>query len=94
MKLKTKVYKPFTKDEISIRRDVIFRMVFGDNYRSEYLKELLESLLHKKITNIVIRNDVAIDKVHGDDKTMRLDISYHLLSGISYIPNSSSCSHF
>ena len=74
MELKTKKYKPFTEKEISIRRDVIFRTVFGNNYRSQYLKALLESLLHKKITNIVIRNDAVIDKVRADDKEMRLDI--------------------
>ena len=74
MELKTKKYKPFKDGEISIRRDVIFRIVFGDNYRSQYLKALLESLLHKRITNIVIRNDVSIDKVHTENKEMRLDI--------------------
>ena len=74
MELKTKKYKPFKDGEISIRRDVIFRIVFGNNYRSQYLKALLESLLHKRITNIVIRNDVCIDKVHADNKEMRLDI--------------------
>ena len=74
MRLKTKVYKPFTKDEISIRKDVIFKIIFGDNYRSQYVKALLESILHKKITNIVIRNDVLLDKIHEEDKSMRLDI--------------------
>ncbi len=74
MELKTKVYKPYTKEENSIRRDVAFRAVFGNNYRSEYLKALLESLLHKKITNIVIRNDVELDKIHADNKETRLDI--------------------
>ena len=74
MELKTKVYKPFTKEENSIRRDVVFRLVFGNNYRSEYLKALLESLLHKRITNIVIRNDAELDKIHADGKEMKLDI--------------------
>ena len=74
MELKTKAYKLFTEEEKSIRNDVIFKMVFGSNYRSQYLKALLESLLHKKITNIVIRNDVALDKLHEDNKLMRLDV--------------------
>ena len=74
MQLRTKTYKPYSEDEISIRKDVIFKIVFGDNYRSQYLKALLESILHKRITNIVIRNDVLLDKIHSDDKSMRLDI--------------------
>ena len=74
MQLKTKVYKPYSEDEISIRKDVIFKIVFGDNYRPQYLKALLESILHKRITNIVIKNDVLLDKIHSDDKSMRLDI--------------------
>jgi predicted transposase/invertase (TIGR01784 family) len=72
--LKPRKFKPLTKDEISIRRDVIFKIVFGVNERSELLKDLLESILHRKITNIVIRNEVALDKIHADDKQMRLDI--------------------
>jgi predicted transposase/invertase (TIGR01784 family) len=31
-------------------------------------------LLHRKITNIVIRNEVALDKIHADNKQMKLDI--------------------
>ena len=31
-------------------------------------------MLHKKITNISIQNDVALDKLHADNKLMRLDI--------------------
>ena len=30
--------------------------------------------LHKNITNIIIRNDVSLDKIHADNKLMRLDI--------------------
>lgn len=74
MLLKERPYKPYTEDEISIRKDEIFKIVFGSNDRSEYLKDFLEGVLHKKVTNIVIRNDVAIDKVHADNKLMRLDI--------------------
>ena len=74
MELKTKEYKPFTEDEISIRRDEIFKIVFGSNDRSEYLKAFLESILHEKITNIVIKNEVLLDKIHKDNKQMKLDI--------------------
>ena len=74
MILKQRKFKPFDKNEYSIRRDEVFKIIFGSNERSEYLKEFLEAILHKKITNIVIRNDVALDKEHADDKLMRLDI--------------------
>ena len=74
MVLQKREYRKYTEDEKSIRNDDIFKIVFGSNERSQYLKELLESILHEKITNIVIRNDVALDKVHADNKLMRLDI--------------------
>lgn len=74
MKLKERKYQKFKKGEYSIRDDDVFKIVFGSNERSQYLKALLESLLHEKITNIVIRNDIALDKLHADNKLMRLDI--------------------
>ena len=57
MKIAKRKYQPLKKGEYDIRRDNIFKIVFGSNERSEYLKAFLESILHKKITNIVIRND-------------------------------------
>ena len=74
MKLITKKYKEFEEGEESIRNDVIFRVALGTNERSQYLKQFLEGILHKKITNIVIKNDVALEKIHADNKLMRLDI--------------------
>ena len=74
MKLAKRKYKPLKRGEYDIRNDEVFKIVFGSNERSEYLKAFLESVLHKKITNIVVRNDVALDKVHVDNKLMRLDI--------------------
>lgn len=74
MKLAKRPYKPYTEDEFSIRKDEIFRIVFGSNDRYQYLKDFLEGILHRTITNIIIRNDVALDKIHADNKLMRLDI--------------------
>ena len=74
MILKSRPYKPYINGEISIRKDEIFKIVFGSNYRSEYLKDFLEGILHKKIINIIVRNEVALDKLHADNKQMRLDI--------------------
>ena len=74
MILKQRTYKPYSSKEISLRRDEIFRIVLGTNYRSEYLKDFLEGILHKTIINIIIKNDVPLDKLHQDNKLMRLDI--------------------
>ena len=67
-------YIPLQKGEYSIRKDEVFKIVLGSNERSENLKAFLESILHKRITNIVIRNDVALDKLYADNKLMKLDI--------------------
>ena len=74
MKLPKRPYKPYRRDEISIRKDEIFRIVFGSNDRYKYLKDFLEGILNRTITNIIVRNDVALDKLHADNKLMRLDI--------------------
>ena len=74
MNLAKREYVPFKESEHSIRNDGIFKIVFGSNQRSQYLREFLESILHKKITNIVVMNDVALNKTHEDNKLMRLDI--------------------
>ncbi|MBR2786070.1 MAG: hypothetical protein IKD76_00970 [Clostridia bacterium] len=74
MKLPRRPYKPYRRDEISIRKDEIFRIVFGSNDRYKYLKDFLEGILNRTITNIIVRNDVALDKLHADNKLMRLDI--------------------
>lgn len=74
MTLEKRKYKKFKEGEYSIRDDDVFKIIFGTNERARYLKELLEALLDKNITNIVIRNDVALDKTHADNKLMRLDI--------------------
>lgn len=74
MLLQKRKYKYYTKEEKSIRMDEVFKIIFGNNYRSQYLKKLLEAILDIKITNIVVRNEVALDKNHIDSKLMKLDI--------------------
>lgn len=74
MYLEKRDYKYYTKDEKSIRTDEIFKIVFGSNYRSYYLKKFLEAVLDINITNIVVKNEVALDKNHIDSKLMKLDI--------------------
>ena len=74
MILEERPYNPYKKGEKTIRNDVIFRIVFGSNDRFRYLKDFLEGILHRNITNLIIKNDVPIDKIHADGKLMRLDI--------------------
>lgn len=66
--------KPYSENEKSIRKDDIFKIALGTNERFEYMKDFLEGVLHKDITNIPITNDVALGKIHADNKLMRLDI--------------------
>ena len=74
MVLTKRPYKPYREDEKSIRNDEIFKIVFGSNDRYKYLQDFLEGVLHRKIRHLAIRNDVALDKIHSDNKLMRLDI--------------------
>lgn len=74
MYLAQRKYVPFHKEEHSIRNDQTFRIVFGSNQRSEYLKDFFECILHRKITNIAILYDVAFDIMNKDNKSIRLDI--------------------
>ena len=74
MILNNRKYQHYSSNEKSIRMDEVFKIVFGSNLRSQYLKKLLEALLDIHITNIVIRNEVALDKTHIDSKLVKLDI--------------------
>ena len=74
MILRKRQYKPYSENEISIRMDEIFKIALGTNERFKYLKDFLEEILNRKITNIIIKNDVLINKIHADNKLMRLDI--------------------
>ena len=44
MKISNKVYMPLKKDEFNIRRDDVFKIIFGSEDRSEFLKAFLESI--------------------------------------------------
>jgi len=67
-------YKKYSEDENSIRKDEIFKMIFGNNLKSHYLKSLLEALLNINITNIIVRNEVALNRKDIDSKQVKLDI--------------------
>ena len=68
MKLKPRKYKEFKRGEISLRRDEIFKIAFGTNVRAYLLKDFLEAILKRKITNIVVRNEVTLERIHVEGK--------------------------
>lgn len=74
MILKNRKFKEFKKEEYTIRNDAVFKIVFGSNERSHLLKNFLEAILHRKITNIVVRNEVALNRIHAEDKFGKLDL--------------------
>ena len=74
MKLKPRKYKEFKRGEISLRRDEIFKIAFGTNERAYLLKDFLEAILKRKITNIVVRNEVTLERIHVEGKEGKLDL--------------------
>ena len=67
-------YKHFNKEEMSIRRDDVFKIVFGDNGNKYFLKNFLEAILKTKITGIEIKNEVSLDRMNVDNKLIKVDI--------------------
>ena len=67
-------YKHFNSDEMSIRRDDVFKIVFGSNYNIEFLKSLLEAILNTTIRVLEVKNEVSLDRDSPDDKLIKVDI--------------------
>ena len=49
---------------MSIRRDDVFKIVFGSDINKEYLKSFLEAILKRKIKKIKVKNEVSLKKIH------------------------------
>ena len=67
-------FKHFNKDDFSIRRDDVFKIIFGSNINSNYLKDFLEAILHTNITDIKVKNEVSLEKIHSRSKLIKVDI--------------------
>ena len=67
-------YKHFKISENSIRRDGIFKIVFGNNSNTTFLKSLLEAILDTNITDIRVNNEVSLDRDYPDNKLIKVDI--------------------
>ena len=74
IKLSKHNYHHFRKNEMSIRRDDVFKIIFGANIRKEYLKDFLEAILHQNITDIKVKNEVSLEQIHSKSKLIRVDL--------------------
>jgi predicted transposase/invertase (TIGR01784 family) len=74
IKISSRKYMKYVQDECSLRNDDIFKIVFGRNKNREILKDFLEAILNKKISNLMVRNEVTLEKIFKHQKTERLDL--------------------
>ena len=74
MKLKKRKYKEYNGKEISLRNDDVFKIALGKNENVHLLKDFLQAILKRKITNIVVKTEVTLDKTVKNSKECRLDL--------------------
>lgn len=74
MKLKKRKYKEYNGKEISLRNDDVFKIALGKNENVHLLKDFLQAILKRKITNIVVKTEVTLDKTIKNSKECRLDL--------------------
>lgn len=74
MILKQRKYKEYTRNEISLRNDDVFKIALGKNENVHLLKDFLQSILKIEITNIIVKTEVALDKTTTNNKGNRLDL--------------------
>ena len=74
MKLKKRKYKEYNGKEISLRNDDVFKIALGKNENVHLLKDFLQAILKRKITNIVVNTEVTLDKTVKNSKECRLDL--------------------
>ena len=74
MKLKKRKYKEYNGKEISLRNDDVFKIALGKNENVHLLKDFLQAILKRKITNIVVKTEVTLDKTVKNSKECGLDL--------------------
>ena len=74
IKISKHSFKHFNKNEISIRRDDVFKIIFGSSINSDYLKSFLEAILHTNITNIKVKSEVSLEKIYSKSKLIKVDV--------------------
>ena len=66
----------------NLKNDIIFKAFFGRKGNEEFLIDFLEALLHIKIDNIIIKEEVDLEKLNPQEKGGRLDLQAKLNDGI------------
>ena len=66
----------------NLKNDIIFKAFFGRKENEEFLIDFLEALLHIKIEQIIIREEVDLEKLNPHEKGGRLDLQAKLNDGI------------
>ena len=74
VKLTKHSYNHFNKEEISIRRDEVFKIVFGSEINKGYLKSFIEAILKRKITDIKVKSEVSLEKIYNKNRLIKVDI--------------------
>ena len=66
----------------NLKNDIIFKAFFGRKGNEEFLIDFLEALLHIKIEQIIIREEVDLEKLNPHEKGGKLDLQAKLNDGI------------
>ena len=65
----------------NLKNDIIFKAFFARKGNEEYLKDFLEGLLKIEIVDIIIEDEVSLEKLKQIDKGGRLDLQATLNNG-------------
>lgn len=65
----------------SLKNDVIFKAFFGRKGNEEFLIDFLKGLLKIDIKEIIIRDEVSLERLNKDEKAGRLDLQAILDNG-------------
>lgn len=71
-----------TKTKLNLKNDIIFKTFFSRKGNEEFLIDFLNSLLKIEIKEIIIREEVNLEKLSVDQKGGRLDLQAELNDGI------------
>ena len=74
VKLTKHSYNHFNEKEMSIRRDEVFKIVFGSEINKGYLKSFLEAILKREITDIKVKSEVSLEKIYNKNRLIKVDI--------------------
>ena len=59
---------------LNLKNDIVFKAFFSRKGNEKFLREFLEALLKIKIRNIIIAEEVSLEKLFAEEKGGRLDL--------------------